>query len=67
MRFSMTHLFFNTEPEIFTEDTVPDWLSSCNTVKGSTMDGRWWWQDHVMKLNVGESIRSDFREITRLE
>jgi hypothetical protein len=65
MCFSMTHLVFDVEPENFTEDSAPDWLTSCKTIKGSTMDDRWWWEDYVKNLDIGESIESDFRKITR--
>jgi len=67
-RFSMKSRFESfgcLEPEIFTEDTAPDWLTSKNTIKGSTMDGRWFWTDHVLKLEVGASIETDFQVITR--
>lgn len=40
MIFSMTHLYFTGAPLVFTETTAPDWLSSANSVKGSTMDMR---------------------------
>ena len=49
----------------FTEDTAPDWLTSKNTIKGSTMDSRWFWEDRVLELGVGESISTDFYKITR--
>lgn len=66
MIFFMTHLIFTEHPPvIFTETTAPEWLSSANTVKGSTMDMRWFFEDHVLTLEVGESIKTDFREITR--
>jgi len=59
MKFSMSHRFFNTPPEIFDDTSIPDWLSS--------KAYKWWFDDHVCKLGVGESIDSDFRRITRIE
>lgn len=51
----------------FTEHDAPDWLTSKNTVPGSTMDMRWFWNDHVLKMEVGDVIYTDFQEITRIE
>ena len=66
-RFSMVTTWSDTsEPEEFDECDAPDWLTSCKTVKGSTMDNRWWWTGHVLTLEVGESIDTDFRRITRI-
>jgi len=56
----------NRKPVWFDESTAPDWLTSVKTVKGSTMDGRWFWEDHVLKLEVGQSIDTDYQTITRL-
>lgn len=53
--------------EHFDEDNAPTWLTSEGTVKGSTMDNRWFWKDHVLKLEVGESIHTGFRTITRVK
>lgn len=66
MKFEMTHLFFKGEPECFDETTAPDWLTSAKTVKGSTMDDRWFWNDHVLTLKVGQSIDTDFQTIRRV-
>lgn len=66
MIFSMAHqIFKEAPPEIFTELTAPDWLTSANTVVGSTMDNRWFWNNHVLTLPVGSSVDTDFRTITR--
>ena len=65
MKFSLEHLIFKSYNE-FTEDTAPDWLTSKNTIKGSTMDDRWFWEDHVLTLDVGHSINTDFSKITRI-
>ena len=54
------------EPEYFDEDTAPDWLTSANSVKGSTMDSRWFWEKHVLTLEVGQTIKTDFRIIERI-
>ncbi|QJT70804.1 hypothetical protein GR7B_00006 [Vibrio phage vB_VcorM_GR7B] len=54
-------------PVNFTESTAPTWLTSEDTVKGSTMDGRWFWDEHVLTLDVGQSVDTDFRRITRIE
>lgn len=67
-KFEMTHRHFTERsPETFTEETAPDWLTSKNTVPGSTMDNRWFWDDHVMRLSVGGSVDTEFRIITRIE
>lgn len=65
-RFSMKHRFLSKQPEEFDESDAPDWLTSCNTIPGSTMDGRWFWNDHVLTLSVGGTIDTDFRIITRI-
>jgi len=31
------------------------------------MDGRWFWTDHVLTLNVGDSVDTDFQTITRID
>jgi len=67
MNFKMTHRYMTWAPtEHFTEDTAPDWLTSANTIKGSTADGRWFWNEQVLKLEVGQTIGTDFRIIERL-
>lgn len=68
MNFKMSHIFFkDAAEEFFSEADAPDWLTSVNTIKGSTMDNRWFWTDYVLKLSVGESVDTDFRTITRIE
>jgi hypothetical protein len=57
MTFSMTHNFFEMPPEIFEESDAPDWLVH--------KENKWWYDDYVKKLEVGENIKSDFRTITR--
>ena len=65
MRFKMTHQVFNTE-KWFTETDAPDWLTGKKTIKGSTMDTRWFWTGHVLTLNVGQSVDTDFQTVTRV-
>lgn len=67
MRFKIQPIFLSKYAEEFTEETAPDWLTSKNTVKGSTMDDSWFWNRHVLTLNVGESVKTDFQTITRIE
>lgn len=65
--FRMHHRFFRSAPvQEFTEETAPSWLKF-GGFPGSTMDNRWFWNDHVMKLEVGQSIKTDFQEITRTQ
>lgn len=63
-RFEVTNFFGNTK--VFTESTAPSWLTSKGTVPGSTMDSRWFWKDHVLTLEVGQSVDTNFNRITRL-
>ena len=68
MKFKMEMTDFpREESEFFSEETAPDWLTSRNTIKGSTMDMRWFWNDHVLTLEVGKKVKTDFRTITRIE
>lgn len=50
----------------FDEETAPDWLTSKNTIPGSTADMRWFWTDHVLKLEVGQHLDTSFKRITRI-
>lgn len=67
--FSMVHMYLRgtRPPEVFTEETAPDWLTSKNTTRGATMDQRWFWEQHVLTLTVGQSIDTDFQTITRIQ
>jgi hypothetical protein len=67
MKFNMKHRYFKDREETFTEDTAPIWLTSENTVPGSTMDSRWFWKEHVLTLKVGETVYTDFWDIARVE
>lgn len=65
--FSLKHLYVESDYFLtFTEEDAPDWLTGEKTVKGSTMDNRWFWDEHVITLNVGESVKTDFSCITRI-
>jgi hypothetical protein len=64
-KFKMEHRIFKSV-EFFHENDAPTWLTSENSIPGSTMDERWFWENHVLKLNVGQSILTDFRKITRM-
>ncbi len=66
-RFERTFKFWNLGTTVFTEDEAPEWLTGENTVKGFTMDNRWFWKDHVLTLEVSESIETDFVAIKRIE
>jgi len=63
MNFKLTHML--GRELFFTEDTAPKWLKE-GGVKGSTMDNRWFWNDHVMTLQVGQSVKTDFSDIERI-
>ena len=69
-KFKLTHRIFvgNVTPktEYFSESDPPKWLSE-GGCKGSTMDNRWFWNDHVLTLNLNETVDTDFRTITRIE
>lgn len=66
-RFEMRHdTFRDSLPAVFTELNAPKWLSSINTREGSTMDGRWFWNEHVLTLDVGETVKTDFQIIKRI-
>ena len=66
MQFIMRHKFLEKQKsEMFDENTAPDWLTSKNTIPGSTMDMRWFWEK-VQKLPVGGMIETDFNIILKL-
>lgn len=66
MRFEMTHVVFGNKVQ-FSESDAPDRLTSATSTPASTMDDRWFWNDHVLTLKVGESVETDFDIITRIE
>lgn len=51
-------------PQVFSADDAPDWLTSRNTVPGSTMDHRWFWH-HIERLQPGDWAHTDFCTIVR--
>ena len=66
MRFEMQHVVFKNKVQ-FSESDAPDWLTSIKTIPGSTMDDRWFWNNHVLTLKVGEYVETEFNIITRIE
>ena len=54
--YSFTHLVFGTV-EHYAEDSLPDWLKSKHL--------KWFLEGHVQTLEVGGSVDTDFRKITR--
>jgi len=66
MKFKMTHKVTGKE-QFFTDKDAPVWLTSENTVKGSTMDNRCFWNDVVLNLDVGCKTETDFNVIERIE
>lgn len=58
-RFKMTHLFFPNCIKEFDESNPPDWLIH----KGF----KWWWDDYILTLEVGQTRESDFQKIERIE
>ncbi len=66
MRFSMQAIDSTGRVREFDERDAPSWLTSNNTLRGSTMDMRWFWEDHILTLKVGESKCTDFQRITRV-
>lgn len=65
MRFRMTAVHGHGVREFGVED-APGWLTSKNTVPGSTMDMRWFWEKHVLTLEIGKFVDTDFHRITRV-
>jgi hypothetical protein len=59
-------VFPKLKPQLFYEDSAPKWLCE-GGIKGSTMDNRWFWNDYILTLDIGESILTDFSQITRIE
>jgi len=62
--FNLKHKIFKTI-QTFTEDNAPKWLCEGGRA-GSTMDNRWFWNDYVLKLNVGQKIDTDFHVVKRI-
>jgi len=57
VKFRMNHLYFIGVWVEFLDTNPPEWLVSKNY--------KWWWDDHVLTLDVGCHIDSDFQRITR--
>ncbi len=57
--FSIKHRIIKyLEQENFSEDNPPKWMIH--------KEYKWWYTGHVLTLKVGDSIKTDFQEITRL-
>lgn len=61
----MTHMYVDLPPVEFNEDNAPDWLKFGGR-EGSTMDNRWFWNRHVMTLEVGGTVNTDHQTIKRV-
>lgn len=55
--FEMKHSVFDKAVQ-FTDTDPPSWLV-CR-------ENRWFWEEHVLTLEVGQSIPTDFQLIKRL-
>lgn len=66
-RFKLQHRGFVGMEAVFDENKAPDWLTSKNTVPGSTLDMRWFWEEHVLTLDVNQSVNTDFHKIIRIK
>jgi hypothetical protein len=67
MKFLMqTTDYPGSKPKVFDEHTAPKWLCEGGLAE-STMDNRWFWNDYVLTLKIGQSVDTDFQTITRLE
>ena len=56
--FIAYYLFFSDCIKEFDESNPPSWLLA---------DNGWYWRDHILKLEVGQSLKSDFQEILRVK
>ena len=57
-KFKITHNFFDNDIEHFDESNPPSWVA---------MDDSWWYTGYVLKIKVGESVKTDFRTIERVK
>ena len=55
--FESEHLYFGSIRR-FDEDDPPKWML--------TDEYQWWYDKHVLALEVGQSISTDFHKITRI-
>lgn len=65
--FEMWQTGTNGAKTTFTEKGAPDWLTGRKSVKGSTMDSRWFWDNYILKLKIDQQIETDFNTIKRIE
>lgn len=65
MKFRMLNKFSGNTSE-FTDKNPPKWLSEGGRMD-STMDNRWFWEDYVLTLGIGQMVQTDFSEITRID
>ena len=60
MKFKMDWITPNDkESQFFTEENPPDWLTH--------IENEWFYNDCVLKLEVNEVIKSNYRLIERIE
>jgi hypothetical protein len=64
VRFKATSVF--NQVSIFHEKNAPDWLTCKDQVPNSAMDNSWFFRDHILKLEVGQSAETDFHIIERI-
>lgn len=61
-KFKMTSRFFShlpgAKPELFTDDDPPWWLVS--------KEFKWWFDNHLMKIEVGQHLETGFQRIERV-
>lgn len=57
-KFSIKHLVYGTE-KFYTEDNLPGWMD--------TEDFKWFRDEYVLSLNVGEMKNAEHLLITRIE
>lgn len=55
--FQFRHLFFNTE-NIHAENDLPSWLIH--------KSNKWFLENHVLTLEIGQFVDTDFQRITRV-
>jgi len=58
-KFKMIHHIFENSLEYFTDESPPKWLID--------REFKWFYDGYVMKLEVGNSVDTDFRKIERIE
>lgn len=56
--FTRQHLFFDDDKEIFPSDEPWEWLTR--------KDVKWFYEGHVLTLEPGEHVDTDFQRITRV-